>query len=230
MLNSQVQEWPVNRDCTTLSHWSPANCKGRFQISPHSAGSFCCFWHCQSSDPPVHPLIAGHHWDSTSLVESYLTGRSFRVAWGGRYPKHINWSLGFPQGWVLGPFLFSTYTTSLGPSYRHMASPTIATTPMTPALSLFSTRWSNGSCTNLRLPGGHLGMDERTSPTAQPGKDWASCRPCHSDSTAWLLDSVRHINNYHPINFGQKSWCNLWWPADLQRPHCKDLLDLAGLR
>ncbi len=45
--------------------------------------------------------------------------------------------------------------------------------------------------------------------------------PCHSDSTAWLHDSVRLINNY-PINFGQKSWCNLWWPADLQRAHCKD--------
>ncbi len=39
------------------------------------------------------------------------------------------------------------------------------------ALSLFSTRWSNGSCTDLRLPGRHLGMDERTSPTAQPGKE-----------------------------------------------------------
>ncbi len=89
------------------------------------------------------------------------------------------------------------------------------------ALSRFSTRWSNGSCTDLRLPGGHLGMDERTSPTAQPGKDWASCLPCHSDSTAWLHDSVRLMNNY-PINFGQKSWCNLWWPADLQRAHCKD--------
>ncbi len=25
-----------------------------------------------------------------------------------------------------------------------------------------------------------------------------------------------------PISFGQKSWCNLWWPADLQRAHCKD--------
>ncbi len=54
-------------------------------------------------------------------------------------------------------------------------------------------------------------MDERTSPTAQPGKDWASCLPCHSNSTAWLHDSVRFINNY-PINFGQKSWCNIWWP------------------
>ncbi len=27
------------------------------------------------------------------------------------------------------------------------------------------------SCMDLRLPGGHLGMDERASPTAQPGKD-----------------------------------------------------------
>ncbi len=89
------------------------------------------------------------------------------------------------------------------------------------ALSLISTRWSNGSCTDLRLPGGHLCMDERTSPTAQPGKDWASCLPCNSNSTAWLHDSVRFINNY-PISFGQKSWCNLRWPADLQRAHCKD--------
>ncbi len=64
-------------------------------------------------------------------------------------------------------------------------------------------------------------MDERTSPTAKPGKDWASCLPCHSNSTTWLHDSVRFINNY-PISFGQKSWCNLWWPADLQRAHCKD--------
>ncbi len=52
-----------------LCHWSPANCKSRFQIiSPHSAGSVCHFWYCQSSDPPVHPLITGYHWDSTSLV------------------------------------------------------------------------------------------------------------------------------------------------------------------
>ncbi len=33
------------------------------------------------------------------------------------------------------------------------------------ALSLISTRWYNGSCMHLRLPGGHLCMDERTSPT-----------------------------------------------------------------
>ncbi len=39
-------------------------------------------------------------------------------------------------------------------------------------------------------------MDERTSPTAQPGQDWASCLPYNSNSTAWFHDSVRFINNY----------------------------------
>ncbi len=73
----------------------------------------------------------------------------------------------------------------------------------------------------ILLSGMDESMDERTSPTAQPGKDWASRLPCYSNSTAWLYDSVRFINNC-PINFGQKSWCNLWWPADLQRAHCKD--------
>ncbi len=49
--------------------------------------------------------------------ESYLTGRSFKVAWGGGgYPKHINWSLGFPRARFLDPS-----------SSPHMASPTIST-------------------------------------------------------------------------------------------------------
>ncbi len=73
-----------------------------------------------------------------------------------------------------------------------------------------------GTCTS-----DNKGLLLLLSPTAQPGKDWASCLPCHSNSTARLQDSVRFINNY-PISFGQKSWCNLWWSADLQRAHCKD--------
>ncbi len=109
------------------------------------------------------------------------------------------------------PVLTDTVTgTSLGPITQALFLPLLRWWHT--ALYLFSTRWSNGSSTDLRLPGRHLGMDERTSPTAQPGKHWASCLPCHSN---YSMTSRSSKVSQQFINFGQKSWCNLWWPADL---------------
>ncbi len=49
-------------------------------------------------------------------------------------------------------------------------------------------------------------MDERTSPTAQPGKDWASCLPCHCNSTAWFHNFLSR-----PLSFLGWTTAMLFW-------------------
>ncbi len=67
-------------------------------------------------------------WIPLRWFESYLTGRSFRVAWGGELSKAHQLATGVPQGSrFLDPSSSSHTLHHWVPSYRHMASPTIAT-------------------------------------------------------------------------------------------------------
>ncbi len=116
------------------------------------------------TDPLVHPSSLDITWIPFCWFESYLTGRSIKVAWGGIQSTSTGrWG--------------SSGISSLDPSSSlhtlHRWVPSLNTWFLLPllcwwytALSLILTRWSNGSCTDLRLPGGHLRKDERTSPTA----------------------------------------------------------------
>ncbi len=141
------------------------------------------------------------------------------MAWGGEVSKAHKLVTGVPQGSVLDPSS-SPHTTSLGPiiqahgfSYHFYADDTLYLSfrPDDPTVAA----QISGCLADISawMKENHLQLNL--------AKDWASCLPCNSNSTAWFHDSVRFVNNY-PISFGQKSWCNLRWPADLQRAHCKD--------
>ncbi len=58
--------------------------------------------------------------------ESYLAGRLSGWPVEGRYPKHINWTLGFPRDWFLDPSSSPHTLHHWVPTYSHMAFPTIA--------------------------------------------------------------------------------------------------------
>lgn len=122
-----------------------------------------------------------------------------------RYPKHIIRSLGYLRDRFLDNS-YSIYTQNCwDPLYRHIVSSTMACWWDT-SLLFISTRQSHDSCTDIRLHGGHLSMNERTSPATQPSEDRASRLPSHSDNTAQFHHPTRFINN-NPIVFGQG---NLW--------------------
>ncbi len=128
-LNSQVSGAAIQLRLRCSQSLKPCELQ---KLIPNHQSSFC--WIClplltlsiiRSSCPP------SHHWTSlgfhfAGLNPISLVGLS---GWPGeaRYPKHINWSLGFPRDRFLDPS-FSPHTVHHWlPSYRHMVSSTIYT-------------------------------------------------------------------------------------------------------
>ncbi len=140
----------------------------------------------------------------------------------GKYPQNINWSLGFLRDRFLDPSSSPHTLHHWIPSYKHMVSHTIAICWWQTALSLLSTKLSNGSCTDLRLPGrtSRQWMKEHRL-QLNLAKTELLVFPATPNSTAWFHHPVRFFYKY-PIKFSQKSGCNFRWPTDFQRPHCKN--------
>ncbi len=143
------------------------------------------------------------------------------MAWGAEVSAEYQLVTGVPQGSVIGPLLFYTYTTSLAPiiqaygfSYHCYADdaqlylsfqpddPTVAAR-ISGCLADISA-WMKEHHLQLNLAKTELLVLPAT-PTLQ------------HDFTIQLGSAT----NY-PIKLSQKSWCNFRWPADFQKPHCKD--------
>ncbi len=128
MLTSQVSGVAIQLRLRYSQSLKPCELQ---KLIPNHQSSFC--WICllllplsiiRSSWPP------SHHWTSlgfyfAGLNPSSMAGLS-RWPGEGRYPKHINWSLGFLRGQFLDPSSSPHTLQHWVPSYKQMVSPTIA--------------------------------------------------------------------------------------------------------
>ncbi len=128
MLTNQVSDV----DIQLRPHYSQSLKPCELQkLIPNHQSSFC--WIClllltlltiRSSWPPFrHWALLGFHFAGLNPIS--MVGLS-RWPGEGRYPQNINWSLVFPRDRFLDPSSSPHTLHHWLPSYRHMASPTIA--------------------------------------------------------------------------------------------------------
>ncbi len=140
MLNSQVSGVAIQQRLHYSQSLKP--CELQRPIPNHQS-SFCWIFLLlltlsiiRSSCPP------SHHWASLGFYFAGLNPISPVGLSGwpgeGRYPNHINWSLEFLRDRFLDPSSSPHTLHHWVPSYRHMASPIIATLMTHSSISLFN--------------------------------------------------------------------------------------------
>ncbi len=193
---------------------------GLQKLIPNHRFSFCGIYlllltrlTIRSSCPPYH------HWASQGLHFAGLNPIS--LAGSSRWPSKAHQLVTeVPQGSVLGPPPFSTYTTSLGPiiqahgiSYHCYGDDTQLYISFGPDDPTVSARIS-GCLADISawMKEHHLQLNlAKTERLVFPA----------TPTLTWLYHPDRFINNY-PIKLSQKSWGNFRWPAHIQRPQCKN--------
>ncbi len=198
---------------------------------PNHQSSFC--WIClpllrlsiiRSSCPP------SHHWTSLGFHFARLNPISLvslsRWPGEGRYPKHINWSPGFPRARFLDPCSSPHTLHHWVPSYRHMVSPTISTLMTHSSISHFDqmiqrklqesqAAWQTSRCRHHLTPSAlvrNLGVisDDQLTLKEHIAKTARSCRfalhnirkirPFLSEHAAQLLVQVLVISRLDYCN------------------------------
>ncbi len=140
MLNSQVSGVAIQQRLRYSQSLKP--CELQRPIPNHQS-SFCWIFLLlltlsiiRSSCPPSHRWASlGFHFAGLNPISPLgLSG------WPGegRYPKHINWSLGFLRDRFLDPSSSPHTLHHWVPSYRHMAFPIIAMPTTHSSISLFN--------------------------------------------------------------------------------------------
>ncbi len=140
MLNSQVSGVAIQQRLRYSQSLKPCELQ---KPVPNHQSSFCWIFLplltlsiIRSSCPPSHRWASlGFHFAGLNPIS--LVGLS---GWPGegRYPKYINWSLGFLRVQFLDPSSSPHTLHHWVQSYRHMASPTITTLMTHSSISFFN--------------------------------------------------------------------------------------------